>query len=166
MRPFGMLRTRVVEFLAEVFKTFFEEVKQTFIDCDLFNTLLFYFESYPFHNVLHAKVWEILLAALDKNTEPVMNHLLYQTTLIKKILDTSREGGLHTFTGTGRTMNAGFVAFTRKVGNKLHDMQNNNEEVANFLASIPEWADYYENDLSVANVIEMKALGSDPRARM
>lgn len=35
--------------------------------------------------------------------------------------------------------------------------------MANFLDSIPEWADYYENELKKQNEIEAKPLGQDPR---
>jgi hypothetical protein len=69
--------------------------------------------------VLHLKVSEIFTLALDKNTEKVINHLLYQTDLVKKILETSREAGTHVFVGTGMTSNKGFLAFTRKLSNKL-----------------------------------------------
>lgn len=37
------------------------------------------------------------------------------------------------------------------------------DEVYSFLESIPEWKDYFENDLAKQNAIEAKPLGADPR---
>ena len=51
----------------------------------------------------------------------------------------------------------------RKIATKLSDLQKSNEEVASFLDSIPEWAEYYENDLSVANMLDNTPIGPDPR---
>jgi hypothetical protein len=39
------------------------------------------------------------------------------------------------------------MAFMRKLANKLHDLSNKNEEVSNFLESIPEWQEFYTNVL-------------------
>ena len=165
-RPFGILRTRVVEFLADAFKVFFRDIQATFVESDIFNTLLFYFDMYPYHNVMHMKVNEIIMLALEKNSDALINHFLYQTCLIKKILDNSMDGGLYRFQSTGLTLNKGYIAFMRKIGNKLADLQKTNEEVANFLDSIPEWSDYYQNDLQAANAIESKPLASDPRQKI
>ena len=104
--------------------------------------------------------------ALDKNHESVINHFLYQTSLLKKILDASRDNqGIHVFQGTGQTVNRGYIAFMRKLANKIDELSKKNEEVRNFLESIPEWEDFYKNNLSVINAIESKPLGSDPRKK-
>ena len=94
-----------------------------------------------------------------------MNHFLYQTSLVKKILDTARDGGIHTFMGTGQRVNRGFMAFMRKLANKLNDLSKKNEEVLNFLESIPEWTEFNSNILSVINLLESKPLASDPRKK-
>lgn len=57
------------------------------------------------------------------------------------------------------------MAFTRKMANKLDELSRKNTEVQNFLESIPEWADFFQNVIAAVNAIEAKALGSDPRAR-
>lgn len=44
-------------------------------------------------------------------------------------------------------------------------MSKQNEEVANFLDSIPEWSEYQKEELEKANEIERKPLGQDPRAK-
>lgn len=45
------------------------------------------------------------------------------------------------------------------------ELQKQNEEVANFLESIPEWKEYYEEELQHANLIDNQPLGSDPRKK-
>ena len=162
-RPFGMLRMRVVEFLADAYKEL--SMHEIFAENDVYNLLLFYLDHYPYHNILHQRVTDVVVSALDRAQEPVINHFLYQTSLIKKILDTSREGGMHTFLSTGQTLNRGFIVFMRKIANKLADLQKSNEEVASFLDSIPEWADYCQNDLQQANARDNNPLVNDPRAR-
>ena len=67
-KPFGLLRMRVVEFLHEAFRVFFrKEVHSIFLESDLYNTLLFFFDHYPFHNILHQKVCDIFIYLLDKS---------------------------------------------------------------------------------------------------
>ena len=53
----------------------------------------------------------------------------------------------------------------RKLANKLDEVSKKNEEVKNFLDSIPEWQDFYTSVLCVINAIEAKPLGNDPRKR-
>lgn len=137
-RPFGPLRTRIVEFLAQVFQTFVKEIAEVFAEHGIYDRLLFFFEHYPFHNILHAKVSEIFTHALDKNYEKTIDHLLYKTDLIKMILEISKEKAFYSFQGTGFTLSNGFMAFVRKLANKLIDMQTKNVEVNNCLESIPE----------------------------
>ena len=62
------------------------------------------------------------MTALDKNNEIIINHFLYNTTLVRKILDTSRENGVYTFQSTGQTLNRGYLTFMRKLANKLVDI--------------------------------------------
>jgi hypothetical protein len=57
------------------------------------------------------------------------------------------------------------MAFMRKLANKLHDLSHKNEEVSNFLESIPEWQEFYTDVLTVINGIESKPLASDPRQK-
>lgn len=51
----------------------------------------------------------------------------------------------------------------RKLANKLTDLSKINDEVNSFLESIPEWADYFNDVLTLVNNIENKPLASDPR---
>jgi hypothetical protein len=137
-KPFGIVKTRIVEFLAEVFKVFCKEIHASFVEGDIYNKLIFYFEYHPFHNILHAKVTEILTHLLDKSYEHMVKHLLDDTNLIKKILDISKENSNYKF-ATGFEMSAGYMAFVRQISNKLVEMQKKSPEVANCLESIPEW---------------------------
>lgn len=57
------------------------------------------------------------------------------------------------------------MAFMRKLANKIDELSKKNEEVLNFLESIPEWADFHSNILTVINNIESKPLASDPRKK-
>jgi len=67
-KPFGLLRMRVVEFLQEVFRVFFRsELHSIYLEADLYNTLLYYFDHYPFHNILHQKVCDLFIYLLDKS---------------------------------------------------------------------------------------------------
>lgn len=55
-KPFGILRIRIVEFLAQLFQVFSKEIHMSFVENDIYNKLLFFFEHYPFHNILHQKI--------------------------------------------------------------------------------------------------------------
>jgi hypothetical protein len=159
------LRTRIVEFLTQVYQTFSKEISDAFAESEIYNRLLFFFEHYPFHNVLHMKTTEIICLALEKNFDKTIDHLLYHTNLIKSILDISKDKAEYTFEDTGMKSSNGFMAFVRKIANKLIEMQKKNTEVNNCLESIPEWGEYYDNDLKIKNLIESKPLASDPRKK-
>ena len=161
-QPFGIVRIRAVEFLSEAYKVFFKDLHSVFEDCQLYDSLLFFFDHYPFHNILHQKVNEIFMTALDKNQENVVNNLLYNTSLIRKILETSRDNGSFVFESK-QSVSRGYMIFVRKLANKLIELKAKNEEVVNFLDSIPEWQEYEEGALTRFNDIENKPLPTDPR---
>ena len=50
--PFGMLRVRAVEFLAQASSTFQKEIHVAMQEADLLNKLINACEVYPFNNVL------------------------------------------------------------------------------------------------------------------
>lgn len=158
----------MVEFLQEVFRVFFRrELHQIFLESDLYNTLLFYFDHYPFHNILHLKICDIFIYLLDKSQslphhdwESVINSVLYETTLVKKLLDIARESATYTLKSTGQSLPSGYMPFVRKISNKLVELQKKDDEVANFLDSIPEWAEFVDTHLKRHNEIEAKALGN------
>lgn len=162
-----MVRIRAVEFLSEAYKVFWKDLHSILAESDLYNTLLFYFDHYPYHNILHQKVCEIFMLPMEKNHDVIIIHLLDKTDLLKKILNTSSGmgNGEYTFQGTGLTLNRGYITFVRKLANKISDLKKSNQEVSNILDSIPEWSDYYEQDLVKANEIESKPLGQDPRQK-
>jgi len=156
-----------VEFLTDLYHVHHQAVYAAFADADLYSSLLFFFEYHPYHNVLHQKVCEIFICGLDRNLDPVVNHFLYQTSLIRRIIESSREqgsaGALECV--NGHKVNKGFLVFSRRIANKLVEMQKANEEIASFLDSIPEWAEYFENELRKVNEVESKPLGQDARTR-
>lgn len=144
-------------------------------------------EYHPYHNLLHQKVCDIIILGFDQNQDIVVNHFLYQTSLVRRILDTSKicnaqspagtmtnpgtspgtspGGGFHTFNSSSNTVARGFLVFIRKIANKMVEMQKANEEVASFLESIPEWGEYYEGELKKVNEIETKPLGQETKGR-
>jgi len=54
----------------------------------------FYFEHYPYHNILHQKVGSIFLQALENSNEQVIIFLLEKTKLVQTILETASDGAL------------------------------------------------------------------------
>ena len=87
---------------------FRREVHEIFLVSDLYNTLLFYFDHYPFHNILHQKICDIFIYLLDKSqalppseAEVVINSVLYETTLVKKLLDIARESATYMLKSSG-----------------------------------------------------------------
>jgi len=47
----------------------------------------------------------------------------------------------------------GFLVFMRKIANKMVEMAKSIEEIASFIESIPEWAEYTEGELKLVNEI-------------
>jgi SIT4 phosphatase-associated protein len=143
---------------------FRKELHELLVACDLYNRLLFFFDKYPFHNILHQKICDIFIYLLDKGSESedIINSVLYDTDLVKKILDTAREGSSYTLKSTSLTVASGYMPFVRKLANKLHSLSTTSkiEEVANFLDSIPEWNEFLNNHLIKQNELESKQLGN------
>lgn len=96
------------------------------------------------------------MLGLDRNLDSVVNHFLYQTNLIRRILETNLSSQLQFSRGA---VPKGFLVFLRKIANKLVEMQKANEEIASFLDSIPEWAEYQEGELKRINELESRPLG-------
>lgn len=120
--------------------------------------------------MLHQRVTEIFLILLDKTAaatddEALINSVLYETDLLRKILDTAKEGALFTFATSGHSVSKGNMPFVRRLANKLLDLQSKSDEVACFLEAIPEWAEYCAQDLRPRNELENRPLGHDPRGR-
>ena len=86
---------------------------------------------------------------MDKgsDSEDIMNGLLYETDLVKRILDTYRENNLFKLENTQHTVTSGYMAFIRKLANKLLALSKKQDEVSNFLDSIPEWSDFLSSHL-------------------
>mmetsp|Transcript_1653 Transcript_1653/g.1577 ORF Transcript_1653/g.1577 Transcript_1653/m.1577 type:complete len:169 (-) Transcript_1653:198-704(-) len=59
----------------------------------------------------------------------------------------------------------GYIAYVRKVANKIVEIQKDHEEVNNFLEAIPEWKEFVEGELKIGNDVESKPLASDPRKK-
>lgn len=98
--------------------------------------------------------------AFETNHTDIITYLLEETTLIRKILDTSKlqgsSAGFIIYTHSNgesseRREAKGFLVFFRRIANKMVEMKERNKEIADFLESIPEWTEYYEHELLVVN---------------
>ena len=47
----------------------------------------------------------------------------------------------------------------RRIASKMVETAKSNEEIASFMESIPEWGDYAQGELRLANEIMNKPLG-------
>mmetsp|Transcript_1653 Transcript_1653/g.1580 ORF Transcript_1653/g.1580 Transcript_1653/m.1580 type:complete len:156 (-) Transcript_1653:777-1244(-) len=74
-KPFGLVRTRCVEFLAQAFTIFPKELHPVLLDKGIYDDLLHFIELYPFHNILHAKVGEVLITLMEKQVEETVSLL-------------------------------------------------------------------------------------------
>ena len=108
-------------------------------------------------------VFTTLLDNIPESDDTIISSILYETEILRKVLDTAREGSLYTLKQSGKMVSLGCMPFIRKIANKLAALSNMSDEVYSFLESIPEWKDYFENDLAKQNAIEAKPLGADPR---
>lgn len=142
-------------------------------EADLYNSLLFFFEYHPYNNFLHQRVCEIFTLGLNSNNEGIINHFLYQTSLVRRILGSSLtlssagndSTGYILHQSSSSRVQKGFVIFMRKIANKMIEMARVNEELASFLESIPEWADYADGELKKANELHTRPLGQDTKQR-
>ncbi len=75
-------------------------------------------------------------------------------------MDIARESATYTLKSTGQSLSSGYMPFVRKISNKLAELQKKDDEIANFLDSIPEWAEFVDTHLKKHNDIEAKALGN------
>ncbi len=144
--------------------TFSKEIHLAMKDFGVFDQLLTLFELYPFNNVLHLKVHEIFLHCLEQNDSVILEHLLEETKLVKKVFEIGKDNKSYTFLNSGNSINFGQVAFVRKLANQLQEMIETSETVSMILESIPEWNEFFNNEIEPSNVIENKPLAEDPRS--
>lgn len=124
-----MLRTRIVELFATVVNVFSKEIILSLLDIGAVDYMLDAMEKYPFNNVLHYKLNEVVMAAFDSGDDKIIAHLLYSTSLLKKIIEISFEKQTIQCSEIGNSMNYGYIAFIRKFANKLDELSKKNEEV-------------------------------------
>lgn len=148
---------RVVEFLASAFSVFPKEMHKAMVENDLYNVILYYFELYPYHNILHQKVYDIFLTALEKNYDDQMS-IIEGTNLIKVIIDITSDSPVVNFKNPARHMNKGSIIFIRRISNKIVEIQKKNEDVNICLESIPEWGSFVKGELEKSNIIESRPL--------
>jgi hypothetical protein len=154
-----------VEYLAQVYQTFTKEVSDLFAENNLFDVLLYWFRCYAFHNILHAKVAEIFVHALDKNYPKTVKFIMEETQLVNMILILSNHQAVLTFERSNNTSTKGYMCYVRKLANKIIEMQKLNPDISDYLETIPEWGLYLEKELDPVNQLEAKPLASDPRSK-
>lgn len=138
--------------MSQVFQVFSKEIHETVVKADLYNKILFFFEHYPFHNILHQKINDILNFIFEKGDKAMITYLLDDSDLMKKILNISKESQLYYFE-TGQTMTRGYMAFIISISNKIVECQKKYDFVNNILEAIPEWKDYVDEDLRNKNSV-------------
>ena len=84
-QPLGLLKIKIIEYLVELYQYLPTDKFNDFLDPEIFNYLLHYFEKYPFHNILHQKVAGIFLSIFERSPDSIIK-ILEQTLLVQKIL--------------------------------------------------------------------------------
>ncbi|CAA6657907.1 unnamed protein product [Spirodela intermedia] len=159
--PLGKHRLKVVEFIAVLLTTGSEAAEKALIDLGAIKCILDLFFEYPFNNFLHHHVENIIVSCLESKRSSLLEHLLKECGIIRKILEAEKNVTLAadsngpTKSAEGRSSpRTGNIGHITRIANKLIQMESNNSIIQAHLQDNGEWTDWHTNVLLNRNAVE------------
>ncbi len=140
--PLGCLRLRFLEFLKETVAAFSRDFHLLLRDLGLFGALLRLLERHPFHNALHLVVCDIFTHVLDTHDDELMEHLLWDTSLVRLLMDLSGQKIICSVSGQAIGIGGGAVA--KRLASKLQKVSSQADALRDFLESTEGWQAFYD----------------------
>jgi serine/threonine-protein phosphatase 6 regulatory subunit 3 len=152
--PLGRARLKAIELLAALLRVGDEAADNALISTNAIPLVQELFVAYPFNNLLHHQMLELLLAALRRAYPHMVEHLFGPSCQLlkwlrdapKEVVPEARPGG-----NVKGPLRAGYLGHITKMSNILVELGQAKSSVGEQLAADPLWAGYVTGDLLARN---------------
>ncbi|KAI5068013.1 hypothetical protein GOP47_0016358 [Adiantum capillus-veneris] len=159
--PLGSHRLKIVEFLAVLLRTGGEGAQQELVNLGAIQLILNLFFDYPFNNLLHHQVENIVTSCIESNNKMLIDHLLVGCGLVGRLLEAD-ENPFVTGSDTKPTIPApgkappkiGNLGHLTRIANRLLQAANNNSDILAHLQGNAKWVEWQSDVLQKRNSLE------------
>ncbi|GAB4825421.1 hypothetical protein Ancab_008294 [Ancistrocladus abbreviatus] len=159
--PLGKHRLKIVEFIAVLFKAGTEAAEEELVNSGTIKRIIDLFFEYPYNNVLHHHVENIISSCLESKKSATLDHLFQDSDLISKMLQADKHpivlGDLNqpTVPATGKKApRAGNLGHITRISNRIVQLGQNNRRIQTYLQENREWSEWQATVLQERNVVE------------
>ncbi|ONK67342.1 uncharacterized protein A4U43_C06F19170 [Asparagus officinalis] len=159
--PFGRHRLKIVEFISVLLTIGSEAAERQLVERGAIKHILNMFFEYPFNNILHRTVENIIALCLESKSDILIQHLLLDCDIVNKILDAEKQPLLSadcskpTISTRGRLPpRIGIFGHMTRIANKLLRSANSSSIIQTHLQENKEWVFWCSNILLKRNATE------------
>ncbi|XP_050368039.1 uncharacterized protein LOC126786303 isoform X2 [Argentina anserina] len=159
--PLGKLRLKIVEFISVLLTVGIQATEKQLIHTEAIPRVLDLFFKYPYNNFLHHHVENIIVSCLESRNGPLVQHLLHECDLVRKILEAEKNSTLDadsvtpTIPVNGRSPpRNGNIGHLTRISNKIIQQGNNNKEIQAYLQGNSGWTEGHADVLLKRNAVE------------
>eukprot|EP00249_Psilotum_nudum_P017372 c26285_g1_i1 orf=661-3174(-) len=159
--PLGSHRLKIVEFIAVLLRTNSEGARKELVQSGAIQLVLKLFFEYPFNNMLHHHVENIVVSSIESNSKMLIDHLFVDCELVARLLAADQKPFLFetqnqpTIIVSGKAPpRIGNIGHLTRIANKLTQAGNNNPEVQEHLQANSDWSEWQSSVLQIRNSVE------------
>lgn len=159
--PLGTHRLKIVEFLAVLLRTSSEGAQQELVKQGAVQLVLSLFFDYPFNNLLHHHVENIVTSCIETNNKMLVEHLLADCGLVARLLEADANPYvLHTdskptLPASGKAPpKIGNLGHLTRIANRLLQVAYSNTDIQAHLQANSKWVEWQREVLQSRNSIE------------
>ncbi|KAI5058572.1 hypothetical protein GOP47_0026742 [Adiantum capillus-veneris] len=155
--PLGAYRLKIVEFLAVLIRANSEAARQELVRLGAIQLILKLFFDYPFNNLLHHHVENIVASCIESNSKLLIDHLLVDCDLVARLLQVDANpfvvssNNQPTITSSHKDPpRVGNLGHLTRIANRLVS----DSDIRAHLQENPEWVRWQAEVLQSRNSIE------------
>ncbi|XP_076908816.1 uncharacterized protein LOC143565847 [Bidens hawaiensis] len=159
--PLGKNRLKIIEFISVLMTVSSEAAEKELIRLGALIRILELFFEYPYNNFIHHHIEQIIDSCLESNKDSLIQHILEDCHLVRKILDAEKNCVLNanpmnpTLPAEGRTPpRIGNLGHMTRIANKLIEQGANNAYIESYLQGDSEWVGWHTDILTKRNTLE------------
>ncbi|MCO5552402.1 hypothetical protein L7F22_005913 [Adiantum nelumboides] len=157
--PLGPHRLKIVEFLAVLVRANSEAARQELVRLGAIQLILKLFFDYPFNNLLHHHVENIVSSCIESNCKLLIDHLLVECDLVARLLQVDANPFVVSSNSNNQPTLITSHKASPKVGNLGHltriaNRLLSNTDIRAHLEENPDWVKWQTEVLQSRNSIE------------
>ncbi|XP_071698242.1 uncharacterized protein [Rutidosis leptorrhynchoides] len=159
--PLGKIRLKIIEFISVLMTVNSEAAEKELIRLGALRRIVELFFEYPYNNFVHHHIEQIIDYCLESKNASLIQHILEDCLLVRKILDAEKTGELvadpknPTIPAEERKPpRIGNVGHMARISNKLIEQGANNNYILSYLQGDNEWVEWQTDVLTKRNTLE------------